>query len=60
LFAERKNVDKIMAFQIDEKGLPAKIHGSGKRKIRETRHTFISVEDEDKKAQKKGRYAQDD
>jgi hypothetical protein len=35
LFAERKNVDKIRPFQIDEKGLPAKIHGSEKRKIRE-------------------------
>jgi hypothetical protein len=32
LFAERKNVDKIRPFQIDEKGLPAKIHGSKKGK----------------------------
>ena len=46
-------MDKIRPFQIDEKGLPAKINGSKKRKIREARRTFISLKDEDKK--RKGR-----
>jgi hypothetical protein len=30
-----KNVDKIRPFQIDGEGIPAKIHGSEKRKLRE-------------------------
>ena len=36
-------MDKIRPFQIDEKDLPAKIHGSEKGKIREARRTFISL-----------------
>jgi hypothetical protein len=35
LLIERKNVDKITPFQIDERGLPVKIHESGKKDIRE-------------------------
>jgi 7-cyano-7-deazaguanine reductase len=52
LFAERKNVDKIRLFQIDEECLPAKIHGSKKGKSGR-RDALSSLKDENKK--RKGR-----
>jgi hypothetical protein len=55
-----KNVDKIRPFQIDEKSLPAKIHGSEKGKIREARRTFISLRGNVRKRIRKGSYAEDD